>query len=528
MSSTLFGYIEPKEVPLHMKSHAGQLFKNAMLLTAASLLMRTVGVAFQVYVSNRAGAEAMGLFSLLSGVYGFALTLATSGIHLGVTRLVVDTVSEGHPARVRAAMRRATVYALFFGVLAASLLLILAEPIGTLWLKDARTVPSLRLLSVTLPLIALSSAWSGYFTAVRRPYKNACVQVFEQGVKIAATMYLLTALFATDEKTVCCLLVLGGAVAEICSFLLDLVLYLLDRKRHFVGRDRGGAQTRKLLSITLPIALTTYVRSGLLTLQHILIPEGLRNSGSSHAAALIAYGSIQSMALPVILYPAALISSFAGLLVPELAEAEIQNGRRHIRYMISRVWSLSALFSIGVAGILICFSGEIGEALYPDTDAARYIRLLAPLIPIMYVDTATDAMMKGLGEQVYSMKINIADALISVILVYLLVPRYGIGGYLFTIYFSELFNTVFSITHLLSISQTPVCLAKWVYKPLLAVVGATSAVRLLLFVLPIHVSSAALSITLHCAMVLVLYLLFLRLTGALEREDVCWIRGLIR
>ena len=55
---------------------ARQIFWNALLLTGASLLMRTVGVAFQVAISNRAGAEAMGLFSLMSGVYGFALTLA--------------------------------------------------------------------------------------------------------------------------------------------------------------------------------------------------------------------------------------------------------------------------------------------------------------------------------------------------------------------------------------------------------------------------------------------------------------------
>jgi hypothetical protein len=67
------------------------------------------------------------------------------------------------------------------------------------------------------------------------------------------------------------------------------------------------------------------------------------------------------MAMPVILYPAALIAAFSGLLVPELTEAEALSHRHHISYMISRVWSLSLLFSIGVAGILICFSAEIGE-----------------------------------------------------------------------------------------------------------------------------------------------------------------------
>ena len=65
---------------------------NALLLCGVSLLMRTVSVSFNVYVSNKAGAEAMGLYSLLSGVYGFALTLATSGIHITVVRMISDAL----------------------------------------------------------------------------------------------------------------------------------------------------------------------------------------------------------------------------------------------------------------------------------------------------------------------------------------------------------------------------------------------------------------------------------------------------
>ena len=86
---------------------AKQIFRDALLLTGAALLMRTVGVWFQIAISNRAGAEAMGLFSLMSGVYGFALTLATSGIHLGVTRMVTETVSRGRSDRVPGLLRRA-------------------------------------------------------------------------------------------------------------------------------------------------------------------------------------------------------------------------------------------------------------------------------------------------------------------------------------------------------------------------------------------------------------------------------------
>ncbi len=512
-----------------MKKQAKQIFWNALLLTAASLLIRTVSVSFQVYISNRAGAEAMGLFSLMAGVYGFALTLATSGIHLGVTRVVADAFGENKPQRIPSAMKYATAYALFFGLLAMGLLLGFADLIGEFWLKDLRTVRSLRLFGLTLPLISLASAWGGYFTAVRRVYKNAAVQVWEQMIKIGMTMYLLAFMLPGGIESTCCALVLGGAVAELCSFFLNLILYLTDRRRHLPTRQRinGREEGKKLCKISLPIALTAYVRSGLLTLQHILIPEGLRNSGASHSSALIAYGNIHSMALPVILYPAALISSFSGLLIPTLAECAVQKTKKRISYMISRVWSLSLLFAIGVAGILICFSEEIGHCLYPGTDTGSFIRILAPLVPIMYIDTATDAMMKGLGEQVYSMNINIIDALISVVLVWLLIPRYGILGYLISIYFSELFNTVLSITHLLSISKTPVRLLKWVYKPLLSVVGATAIGKLLLSAIPFPFSGGA-AVAFHCLFVSALYLALLFLIGGIEKDDLKWLQTLFQ
>ncbi len=514
---------------MEMKKSAREIFWNALLLTGAALLIRTVSVAFGVYISGVAGSEAMGLFSLMAGVYGFALTLATSGIQFGVTRLLADALGRGARSRIRQIMRAATLYALFFGLLAAMGLYTLSAPIGRYWLKDLRTVRPLRLFGLTLPLIALSSAWNGYFTAMRRVWKNAATQVLEQAVKILATVLLLSRARDGGIEALCTALVLGGALAETVSALLSFLLFLIDR---LCEQKRGQevsplVQTPRpaalpaLLSITLPMAVTAYLRSGLLTLQHILIPEGLRRGGSSHALALSAYGCIHSMALPVLLYPAALIASFASLLVPALAECAVGGSQKRIRYMISRVWSLSLLFSIGVAGILLFFSASLGETLYPGTRAGYYIRLLAPLIPIMYVDTATDAMMKGLGEQIYSMGVNIADAAISVGLVWLLIPRMGIAGYLLTIYISETFNTVMSVAHLLRISRAPVRLFQWICKPLLSIVGATALCRLLFCLLPLP--SGATGLVLSVCLSALLYLLLLLVTGAVEKEDMEWV-----
>ena len=507
-----------------MRKEAKRLIWNAVFLTASTLFMRTVGVGFQVYLAGRAGAEVMGLFSLLGGVYGFSLTLAISGVHLGVTHLVVEAIGKNEEGRVKRVMRKATLYSLFFGTLAALLLVLLAPTIGTLWLKDERTIDALRLMGLTLPLIALSSAFSGYFSAVRRVYKNALTQIAEQALKIGFTVYLLAFFFAKDAKSALLSLVLGGLLAESFSFLIELSLYLFDRKKHYPKTTPAAGDGQRLLAISLPVAFSTYIRSGLLTIEHILIPEGLRNSGASHVAALSAYGSIQSMALPVVLYPAALISSFAGLLIPEFSESRVKGHTRHIDYMFGRVFSLSAAFAIGASGVLLFCSEELGTLLYPGTDAARYIRLLAPLIPVMYLDTATDAMLKGLGQQVYSMNVNIADAALSVLLVKLLIPRLGITGYLVTIYISELFNTTMSLFRLLSISRAKIKVFRWIYKPLFCVLGATSLVRLLFLFLP--AKSNLFGMVLRLTLTALFYLVLLRFFGGFDKEDRAWLLSL--
>ena len=80
-------------IPRRPGSPAARRFAvNALLLIAVNLFMRTVGVSFNVYLSNRAGGEVMGLHALLGGVYGLAMTLGCGGINLGTTRLIADVM----------------------------------------------------------------------------------------------------------------------------------------------------------------------------------------------------------------------------------------------------------------------------------------------------------------------------------------------------------------------------------------------------------------------------------------------------
>ena len=78
-----------------MASKTRIFFLNALSLTATALIMRGVGMIFNVIVSNRAGSEAMGLYSMLGSVYAFTITLGAAGVNLGATRLISEALGLG-------------------------------------------------------------------------------------------------------------------------------------------------------------------------------------------------------------------------------------------------------------------------------------------------------------------------------------------------------------------------------------------------------------------------------------------------
>lgn len=499
---------------------------NAFILLSVTFVMRTVGMYFNVYLSNSIGAEAMGVYSLIASAYGFGITVATSGINLATTRLISE--ADDNDADRRRIMRGCVGYALFFGTLAALALALLSGIAAERWLSDARCRVPLAILAFSLPMIALSSCLNGYFTARRQVIKNSVTVFAEQAIRISLTVVLLTRVLPRGVEYACIALALGSLAAELCSLIVLSLLYFCGAKRSRPPRAAlGHSVMRPLLGIALPVAFSSYVRSGLLTIEHALIPASLRRYGASAAASLELYGALHGMAMPVVLFPALFITSFAGLLVPELAEARSRGDINRSHRIMRTTLRLSAMFAIGISGIMLFFAKQLGALLYPTAPGTgKFIAVMAPLIPVMYLDTMTDVMLKGIGQQFYSMVVNIIDALLSVILVVILLPRMGIYGYVLVIYISEIINFALSIGRLIRAGGIRADIINWFVKPLLAVTGATCLMRLVVALCDAEFTVAGLAWAIACCVML--YLLLLRGLYALERRDLGALRGLAK
>jgi len=453
-------------------SRRRRFFINGILLTVVGLAIRSVSIAFNSYITKAVGAEGIGLFTLIMNIYSFAITFATSGISLTVTRLIAEAIGEGRGCECRKIMRNACLYSLVFSITAAAVMFFFADYFSIKFVGDARSYIPLRILALSLVPLSLSSMISGYFVGVKRVGRNATVQVLAQLFKIVITVYLVIRYFERGVLFTVIMLTLSITLTEAFVFFILILEYAVDRK--LIKGESKGYKTSfsSITSMALPLALSAYIRSALITLEHALIPRGLTRRGSSTAEALASYGILHGMAVPMLLYPMSVLSSFAGLLVPEFAESSAAGEGERMKRVAGEALETTLAYSTAVTVILFVFAEELGYVLYDSYYAGYYISLMSLVIPIMYLDHVADSMLKGIGEHVYSMWVNIFDALLSVFLVWLLIPLMGIGGYALVIIAMEAFNFIFSITRLYKRVPFKISFKKGFFLPFISALAA--------------------------------------------------------
>lgn len=419
--------------------------KDGILLTFATLALRSAGIYFSSRLSVIAGTAVLGLYTQIMSVYAFAATAATAGVNLGALRVTAENYGRGDIDYIRTGMREAIKYCLKIGLFTCLLLALNSRLFGTALLRDARTVSSLRTLAFALPFISVANAFHGYFNGIKRIYKSIAVSFCEQGVRIFLTLYTLTRLNGASTEMMCLTLVACNVASEIVACLLLSVLYVFDSRHYPIVTENKKQLKKRFTGITVPIAISALIRSGLTSAEHILIPIGLRANGESGDGAMSKYGIVSGMVMPILLFPMALLSSFASITVTNLSSRISASEAKHsISKTVSKGISLSLKYAIGVATIIHYFAPILADSIYSSSEAGIYLRIMAPLVFLMYLDHISDGMLKGLDKQNYVMKVNIIDASLSVIFAIILIPRFGIYGFIASVYLCEFLNCLCS------------------------------------------------------------------------------------
>ena len=209
--------------------------------------------------------------------------------------------------------------------------------------------------------------------------------------------------------------------------------------------------------------------------------------------------------MPVIMFANVLIGSFSSLLVPEFSRLLAGENYNRLKTVCDTIFKVTFIFSIGVTGIFVIFSNEISLMVYQSIEAGKWIRILSPLIFFMYIDNIIDNMLKGINEQVSVMVCNIIDLLVTISIIFFVVPLMGMYGYILSIFVSELLNFTISSIQLKKKINYSVNFKKFIIRPIFACLVSYLLIKLL----PITFSNFSLNTIMQIALFILFYLIFM-------------------
>lgn len=423
----------------------------------SSLILQIIRLIFGIYVSNTITTEALGVFQLIMVTYMFGITLASSGVNIACTRVISEEFAFGNDFGVKKASKQCIKISLVLSLIASFIFYINSDFIVKYCFESRVSSNIVYLICIALPLISVCSAISGYFVAVRRVAKTVVGQFLEQISKIIATIILFNQYASSgDLESICFALILGDVISEVVAFTYSIIIYVFDMNYHFSNLKSSSASSflSRIFRILVPVAFTSYIKSGLSTVKQLIIPSSLRKNGRNLEEALSDYGIISGMAMPIVMFPASFLIAVAGLLIPEFSRYYVKEDYKKIKLYTDKLLIGTFLFSLVLTIFFWIFGDNIGNAIYHNNEVGQYIKLFSLLIPFMYADIIIDNILKGLDAQTNVMFINIIDLVVSTIFIFFFVPILGIKGYILSIFISEILNLSLSLRKLLKLERS--------------------------------------------------------------------------
>ena len=503
------------------------LLTSTILLTISSLLVRTINMISMIFLSQILGSEGIGIYELTMSIYMTGVVFASAGLSASVSRMVAEELGQKQDGNIKKIMGIALSFAITAGLLISCILFTFAPHFANNFIHNTQSTKALRFLALSIPFIACSSCFKGYFYAMRKTIYPASSDILEQFVKLGLIFVLVQIAPQFGIENTYVQVAMGLTLGEMISWSYLFTLFLVESKKQiFTSSSTLSIKEvcKRLASILIPIAMISYISYIFLPIENIIIPNGLKKSGESLSSSMSLYGILKGMVLPILFFPSAFLTAFSTTLIPEIAKANILKLKERVHITTSRVLQLSFILSFLVVAIFLSYSNELGFILYKSDAIGPMLRMLAIIVPFTYIEVITDGILKGLNKQIYCLKYSILDSICRIVLLYIFLPFKGIQGLIGIMIISSIFTSTLNFNKLLAVTHIKFQLTSWLIKPTIAAAFASSYSRLIINKLFRYSLGLTTKVLLGISLIVVLYIAVLFLIQAIKQDDLVWLR----
>jgi len=433
---------------------------------------KTVDFVFRAYYSQRLGGEGLGILSLCFAVHGIMLNISSGGIGAAISKLVSEQLLKKEYGRAKTTISVALWHTAVISIAVAVAVMLSAEYIAEVFLKEPRGARCIVYISPSIVFMGISYCIKGYFYASRRVFSPASSEFLEQLVKISVITLLLSMWLPLGVEKGCEAVCLGLSIGEFCSCMYLLMFYVAEQRKNRSTGYSGLKIYTDIIKISLPVAISALAMSFLRLREDVLVISALKKSGMEHKNALRIYGNIKGMIMPLIIFPLTLLSSFFTMLVPEISRACSMESKVRLKTLVSKIYRFCTTLGFAVMCVFMIFSESLAEMIYSAPEISDWLKAISLFVPFMFMDSVSAGILNGMGRQTSLLIHGLSDSVIRIILVWALVPRFGINAFLLVIAVSNIFTCTLTVSGVLKSADMSFRVFGWCLKHLICS-GAT-------------------------------------------------------
>ena len=391
------------------------LITGTLLLTLSGLISRLIGFFYRIFLSQKIGAEGMGIYQLTFPIHVLTISLTSSAIQTAISRFVAQAASSSCNSQDNGSLYCHKTFCNERCYLTAGLMLSLSlaffctvslyrfsEFAAVHFLEEPRCAPLLQILSLTIPFAAIHACINGYFYGLKKTFVPAASQLLEQVVRVAS-VWLFFEVSIEKHNAISLNLIIWGMVAGEIAAVLFSVSFLRWKKR----QGNRLLAVRQIFCMSLPLSANRVLVNILQSMEAVMIPGQLRQYGYSTSESLSVYGILTGMALPMVLFPSVLTNSVSVMLLPAIAEAQEKKDHPYILALIKRTCFYSLLLGFGCTLMFLLFGQWMGSFLFGNGLAGTFIVILGWICPFLYLSTTLHSILNGLGRTTSTFFLNV-------------------------------------------------------------------------------------------------------------------------
>lgn len=456
--------------------NSSSLTRSTLLLTGVGLAAQLLGFLYRVVLSRLIGAEVMGLYQLILPVYSIFLSIAVTGLTVGISSLSAGYQAQGNGKAVGQLLGAGLRGLVLLWLPLALVVLLFSGPMADQLLGDSRTRLGLMLLLPVLLLTGVENLTKHHFYGIGQVGLPAAVELGEQFVRTAAVLGLVWLFLPQDPAATVALIVLGMLVSEVFS---SSTLTFLRRRKGAQATGPGESPSllrKRLMSVAIPVGVTALLGNLMASANSVLIPRKLMATGLTESAAMSQFGVVFGMTLPMLTLPSAFIGALCLAIVPRLSECQAMKRPRACAEKIAKALLAASVLVLPVAALMVTLGPDLGKILFQTPEVGQYVLPLTLGVVLGSYESVLAAVLNGIGRQSWSAGVSLLCGALQLVCTCL---GPGLEGFLFGLVFTSALGVILRLLLVLRWTEVQLDLFQSFSGPGLGALLAGLCVRLL-------------------------------------------------